>query len=121
MLNWLKQKIKGGGPDWRRVQQLPGTTFPFPKSAKLRPEEDVILAVPAALISDTETIGSVLMCDAAAEIALNEELEVWYIKLKRGMTFSLAKSCEVMLIAKDSRPRFFKYLPPQSLGTNKKG
>ena len=112
MLTWLKQKITGSRESWLRVQQEPGTIFPFPKGAKLRPDEDVVLALPAALISDDEKIGSILLCDDDADLALNEEAGAWYVKLKPGMTFSLARSCDVMLIASDSRPRFFQYLAP---------
>jgi hypothetical protein len=36
----------------------------------------------------------------------------WYVKLKPGMAFSLSKTCEIMLIGADSRPRFFQYLAP---------
>jgi hypothetical protein len=113
MLNWLKQKLAGPRQRWQRVQQLPGTTFPFPKGAKLRPDEEVILALPAALIADAEKIGSVLLCDDNAELTLNEKVGAWYVKLKPGMTFALGKTSEVMLIAEDKRPRFFQYLAPQ--------
>lgn len=116
MFNWLKQKIsKQDEPGWLRVQQPPGTKFPFPKGAKLRPEEEVLLAVPAAIITDNETIGDVFLIDDDALMTFNQEVGAWYVILKPGMTFSLSRSCEVMLIAKDTRPRFFKLLrPPQS-------
>src|SRR6186713_1425994 len=98
MLNWLKQKFTGTQPGWQRAEQPPGVKFPFPKGSKLCPEEDVVLAVPSAVIGGNETIGSVFLCDDNAEIMLNEEVGAWYVRLKAGMTFSLAKSCEVMLI-----------------------
>lgn len=112
MLNWLKRKNAETQQPWLRVQQAPGTAFPFPKNAKLRPDEEVILALPSALIAGDEKIGSVLLCDDDAEITLNDKVGAWYIKLKPGMVFSLAKSCEIMLIASDNRPRFFDYLAP---------
>ena len=112
MLNWLKQRFTREQQCWQRAQQSPGTKFSFPKGSKLRPAEDVILAIPAAVIAGDETIGSVLLCDDNAEITLNEEVGAWYVRLKAGMVFSLAKSCEVMLIAADNRPRFFDVLPP---------
>lgn len=112
MLNWLKGRRAKRKEEWLRVQQLPGTKFPFPKGAKLKPEEEVILALPTALISDNEKIGSVLLCDNIAELSLNEKVGVWYVKLQPGMTFSLSKSCEFMIIGKDDRPQFFQYHPP---------
>ncbi len=117
MLTWLKQKVTGSGESWLRVQQEPGTTFPFPKGAKLRPDEEVVLALPAALFSDHEEIGSVLLCDDNAGLAWDEKAGAWYVKLKPGMTFSLARSCEVMLIASGHRPRFFHYLAPEKKTT----
>ena len=112
MLNWLKQKFTGEQQKWQRAQQVPGVKFPLPKGSRLRPEEEVVLALPAAIIGGNETMGSVFLCDNNAEIMLNEKAGAWYVKLKAGMTFSLAKSCEVVLIASDSRPRFFGVLPP---------
>ncbi len=111
MLNWLK-KITGPKEKWLRLQQMPGTPFPFPKGAKLRPEEEVVLALPKALIADNETIGSVLLCDNDAGFTINDEAGALYVKLKPGMTFSLSKSCEIMVITEDRRPRFFQYMAP---------
>jgi hypothetical protein len=92
---------------------MPGTTFPIPKGATLRPEEDVILALPSQLISGDETIGSILLCDDDVELTLNDKVGAWYIKLRAGMTLALGRSCEIMLIGRDDRPRFFQYLAPE--------
>ena len=119
MLNWLKQKLTGGQSAWQQAQQLPGTKFPFPKGAKLRPKEEVILAVPSAIIGQSEEIGAVFLCDNNAEIMLNEKVGAWYVNLKTGMVFSLAKSCEVMLIGTDNRPRSFEILPPEKTPSDK--
>jgi len=113
MLNWLKKKITRPQQNWLRAHQTPGIAFPFPKGAKLRPEEEMMLALPAALIADHEKIGSVLLCDDDAELTLNEKAGAWCVKLKPGMTFSLAKSCDIMVIAEDTRPRFFQYMAPE--------
>ena len=113
MLGWFKSKaLASPRVDWVRVQQTPGSTFPFPRGAKLRPDEDVVLALPSTLTVGDETIGSVLLCDDDAELRLNDEVGAWYVKLKPGMTFSLSKSSEVMLIGADTRPRQFHYLAP---------
>jgi hypothetical protein len=98
MFNWLKRKPIGLREEWLRAQQAPGVVFPFPKGAKLRPEEEVVLALPQALVGDDEKIGSVLLCDDDADFALNEEAGAYYVRLKPGMTFSLSKSCEIMVV-----------------------
>jgi hypothetical protein len=112
-MNWLRNMLAGRQQKWARVQQVPGTTFPFPRGAKLRPHEEVVFALPSAVISGDEKIGDVFLIDDDAEITLNDEPAVWYVKLRPGMTFALGKSCEVMLIAADERPRFFDYLAPE--------
>jgi len=78
----------------------------------LQPEEEVILALPRALITENEKIGSVLLCDDDADFALNEKAGAYYVRLKPGMTFSLSKSCEIMIVADDKRPRFFRIMKP---------
>jgi len=117
MLSWLKQKFLGTQEDWLRAQQIPGAIFPFPKGIKLKPEEEVILALLAALIMDHEKIGSVLLCDDDAEVTLNQKAGAWYVKMKLGMTVSLAKSCQIMLVAVDRRPRFFQIRRPDKKHT----
>ena len=117
MLNWLKQKFAGTKGSWLRVQQAPGVSFPFPRGAKLRAAEELMLAFPASVIAADEKIGSVLLCDDAAEITLNDKVGAWYVKLKPGMKFSLARSCELMLIGADSRPRLLDYLAPDKEAT----
>jgi hypothetical protein len=112
MLNWLQRKITGTREPWIRAEQVPGIPFPFPKGAKLRPEENVLLAFPKALIANNEQIGSILLCDDDAEFTLNDEVGACYVKLKPGMTFALAKSCEIMVIAGDTRPRIFQFMRP---------
>lgn len=112
MLSWLKRKLAVAQESWILAEQPPGVPFPFPKGAKLKPEEDVVLALPRALITDNEKIGSVLLCDDNAEFTLNEKAGAYYVRLKAGMVLSLAKSCQVMLVAEDKRPRSFQIMRP---------
>lgn len=72
-----------------------------------------MLALPATLIKDDEKIGSVLLCGDDADIALNAEVGAWYVKLKPEMKFALAKSCEIIIIADDKRPRLFQLMRPE--------
>jgi hypothetical protein len=112
MLGWLKQKTTPSDQSWIHVQQPPGVPFPFPRGTKLRPDEEVILALPKSLITENERIDAVLLCDDDAEFTLNEEVGAYYVKLKPGMMFDLAKSCEIMLIARDARAREFHLKRP---------
>jgi len=83
MLNWLRQKFATTSHEWQRLPQPPQKPFPFPQGARLKPEEDVIIALPSAVVRENETIGSVILCDDAAKLSLNDELEVWYVHRKR--------------------------------------
>ena len=79
-----------------------------------------MLAVPMALVGEDEKIGSVFLCDDDIELGLNEAAGVWQVKLKPGQEFSLSKSCEMILIGADSRPRFFQLMRPETAVTETK-
>lgn len=114
MLDWIRRTFFGSGEMWLDAQQPPGKPFPFPKGAALKPKEEVTFALPVALIADHEQIGSVVFCDDDAEFAFNEQAGVYYIRLKPGMRFSLAKSCEITVVADDDRPRQFHIKSPET-------
>ena len=86
--------------------------FPLPKGAQLRPREEVTLMLPGALTNGHQKINSVLRVDDGAEVTFQKSLDAWHIKLKPGMTISLAKTCEIVIVADDRRPRFFSYMAP---------
>ncbi len=121
MLSWLKRKLAGTGQNWLDAQQPPGKPFPFPKGTTLKPKEDVTLALPRELIADHEQIGSVLLCNDDAEFALNDKIGVYYVSLKAGMRVSLAKSCEIIVVADDDRPRQFQIMRPITQSTEQDG
>ena len=104
MLNWLKRN-RNVQPAWVSAVQPPNEPFPFPKGMKLRAKEETTIALPKALIQDGEPIGSILICDDDAEFGIHSEQDVYMVKLQRGMTMSLTRSSQAILIASDGRAR----------------
>ena len=120
LFNLFRKRSSESGNSWIRAQQIPGEPFPFGKGAVLKPESETYIAIPQAAVSGGETIGSVILCDDDAEIALNEEKAIWVVKLQPGMSFSLNKSCQLMVLGDDEKPRFFKVklLPENGSNSN---
>jgi hypothetical protein len=104
MLNWLKRK-KDHASAWVSAVQPPNEAFPFPKGMKLRAKEETMIALPKKLIRDGETIGSILHCDEDAEFGIHTDQNVYIVKLQPGMTMSLSRSSEAILVADDDRAR----------------
>jgi hypothetical protein len=110
MLNWLRRK-KDQDRAWVTAVQPPNEAFPFPKGMKLRAKEVTTIALPKALIGDDETIGSVLHCDEDAEFGMNPEQELILVRLQPGMTMSLSRSSEAILVASDGRTQALDIMP----------
>jgi len=77
--------------------------FPWPKGWKLTALEDAILAIPAAILSDEEAIGSVIHADDDAKLKLptgqNPESDAHIlIWLKEGQSVYLSKSCQAFVL-----------------------
>jgi hypothetical protein len=99
MLSWFK-KSRPELTSGKQCSQPPGEVFPWPKGWQLTAVDEVILVLPAALIDDRETIGSVIHCHEDARISLPTEpqsstegarIMVW---LKPGQSVWLSKSCQ---------------------------
>ncbi len=101
-------------PAWRTAAQPPGEVFPFPKGTKLQALEEVVLAFPAAILEADQTFGSVIQSDDDAQFAMPEGDDRFYLRLEPGMSLTLTKSCQGVVVAEDKRPRRFKvHFPPK--------
>ena len=84
--------------------QAPGKFFAWPNRWRLTALQDAILAIPAAILSEDEVIGSVIHCDDEAKLNLPQGLPsessppLILIWLKRGQSVYLTKSCQAMVI-----------------------
>jgi hypothetical protein len=104
-LNLIKNIFSGKNDGWINVVQSPQEPFPLHNSCKLKTLEEIVIALPKALIDQNETIGSVIFCDDDAEISMPFDADCIYICLQAGMVLSSAKSTQAMIIAEDVRPR----------------
>lgn len=108
MLAKIKQLFgKSDAPKERVALQPPGAVFPWPKLTTLTALEEVIIGVPAAILGSTEVIGSVILSSPDAEIRLPTKAgeSLILLRLKSGMSASLTKSCQAIVVADDKRPR----------------
>lgn len=85
------------------AHQPPGEVFAWPKGWQLTALDEAILAVPAAILTDDETIGSVIHC--ADEVRLNLPTVApstsgarILIQLQPGQSVWLTKSCQAMVV-----------------------
>ncbi|MCK6471247.1 MAG: hypothetical protein L6R28_05835 [Planctomycetes bacterium] len=90
---------------WVSAQQPPRVAFPFPVGAELEALEEIVLLIPKAVVGPNENIGEFIKANGEAEIALREDLDAWLVKLQKGHRLVLGRSCQVMILAKDDRPR----------------
>ena len=98
------------GPEERVAAQPPGEVFPWPRLTTLTALEEVIIGVPPEILGSTETIGSVIKSSPDLELRIptkpGETLIL--LRLKAGMSASLTKSCQAVVVADDKRPRRIK-------------
>ena len=97
------------------AQQPPGEIFPWPKGTRLVAVDDVTIAVPAAILHEDEQIGSVIIGDSDMDISLprvpiTTPGALIQLRLGAGMSVSLAKSCQAMVVADDKKPRRIKVI-----------
>jgi len=90
-------------PPGKIASQPPGQIFPWPKGWKLTALEDAILAIPAAILSDDEVIGSVIHADDDVKVKLptgqNPESDAHIIMwLEEGQSVYLNKSCQAIVL-----------------------
>lgn len=111
MLSALKSLFaKAPTSDERIAAQPPGVVFPWPKSTVLTAFEEVVVGIPSQILSGSEVIGSVVISDPDAEIHIptKPSESMILLRLKPGMSASLTKACQAVIIADDKRPRRIK-------------
>ena len=89
--------------DAKTAHQPPGQIFPWPKGWKLTALDEAILAIPAAILSDNDIIGSVIHAEDDVRLHLptgreNEASNLIQIFLKPGQSVFLTKSCQAFVV-----------------------
>jgi hypothetical protein len=90
--------------------------FPWAKGWQLTALDEAIIAVPAGILGDSETIGCVIHCDDGVQLALptashatpGERIMIW---LQPGQSVWLSKSCQAVVVSRtegDTAARRFR-------------
>ncbi|MEN6385866.1 MAG: hypothetical protein ABFD79_11815 [Phycisphaerales bacterium] len=88
------------------VTQVPSKPFALSKDFPITAEEDLILALPLEILSDKEKLQDVIDCSNDALTSIENNLI--YLKLSKGMSVSLKKNAQCVILsnsAEDRRPR----------------
>jgi hypothetical protein len=102
MFGWFKKKPEPQVPE-PVAHQPPGEVFPWPKGWKLTALDEVVLLVPAQILSDDEPIGSVIHCEDDVRLSLptvpldSPDARI-LIRLRVGQSVWLTKSCQAMVV-----------------------
>ena len=95
--------------------QPPNSVFPLLKGVVLKSLDEVILALPIAILYPDEVISSVIQSDDDVLINIAEKEERVYLRLKPGMKMSVTKSCQAHVLAENQKPKRFQvlFIPPE--------
>ncbi|MCE9560865.1 MAG: hypothetical protein K8U57_02310 [Planctomycetes bacterium] len=116
MFGWSKKKTAPPAAGEKIASQPPGEVFPWATGWQLTALDEAIIAVPAAILDDNETIGSVIHCDESVQLNLptashaipGERIMIW---LQPGQSVWLSKSCQGVVVPRsegDTTPRRFR-------------
>jgi hypothetical protein len=96
MFGWFRKKPEPPAAGEKIAHQPPGAVFPWATGWQLTALDEAIIAVPAAILGDSETIGSVIHCDDGVQLNLptgphatpGERIMIW---LQPGQSVWLSK------------------------------
>ena len=109
MFGFLKKKSTSVAEMTETIAfQPPGEVFPWIKGMVLTAVDEVVVALPIELLGKDEPIGSIVVAPDDMQIIFQKQGGVFYLHLKSGMSVSLTKSSDAMLVADDKQPRRLK-------------
>ncbi|MGL6097312.1 MAG: hypothetical protein ACRC7O_16125 [Fimbriiglobus sp.] len=102
MFGWFRKQPEPPAVE-KVAHQPPGVVFPWPKCWRLTAIDEAMIAVPAAILTDGETIGSVIHADDGVRLNLptvspitpGELITIW---LQPGESVRLSKSCDGIVL-----------------------
>lgn len=107
MFGWLRKRREPPA-DEPIACQPPNEVFPWPKGVVLTAVDEVTIAVPAAMFDPGQPIGRFVFGPDDMEFGSPAGSDVVLIRLRPGMSVSLAKSVQAYVVADDGRPRRLK-------------
>jgi hypothetical protein len=117
MFGWFRKKPEPPATGEKIAHQPPGEVFPWARGWQLTALDEAIIAVPAAILGDNETIGSVIHCDDEVRLNLptaprSAPGERIMIRLQPGQSVWLSKSCQGVVVPQsegDTAARRFRF------------
>ena len=114
MLDWFRTPRSPTPSRTSVAVQPPGAVFPWPRGTTLTALDEAVLALPRALVGPDEVIAAIIRGDDAMEITLAEDGELFYLRLRPGMTVSLTRSAQSFVVADDGQSRRFQISTPSA-------
>ena len=108
MFAWLRKKTPSTMTAEPVATQPPGEVFPWPRGTTLTSLDEAVLALPKAILGPEEPIGSVIQGDDDMGVNIPDQGEVLYLRLRPGMSVTLSKSCQAVVVSEDKKPRRFR-------------
>jgi hypothetical protein len=108
MFGWLRRRWRVATNDGIVATQPPGEVFPWHKGAVLTAIDEVVLALPMALLDKERPLDELIFGQKEMQINVPMEGDAFFPRLMPGMSVSLAKSCQAYVVADDNMPRHIK-------------
>lgn len=109
MFGWLKRKQQQQSiDDGIAATHPPMQPFPWPKGAVITAVDELILALPVALLEKDRPMSEVVFGPDDMQINIPPLSGTFFVRLKPGMSLSLAKSCDCCIVADDQNLRRMK-------------
>ena len=115
MFGWFRRKSKAHAPDEGAVAtSAPMEPFAWPKGVVITAVDEVVLALPMAVLEKDRPMSEFVFGPDGMEIGLPPEGDAFFIRLAPGMSVSLAKSCQCYVVAEDKNVRRLKVKRPEA-------
>lgn len=112
MFGWFKKRPKPPAAAGPVASQPPGEIFPWAKGVVLTAVDEVVLALPVALLEPDRPMAEFIFGPDDMEFSAPPGSEVCFLRLRPGMSVSLAKSVQAYVWAEDKEPRRIKASGP---------
>ena len=108
VFGWFRRKPKAARGEEMIASQPPGQIFPWHRGTVLTAQEEVVPALPMALLDPDCPMAEFVSGPDDMQINMPSEGDTFFIRLMPQMSVTLAKSCQSYVVANDKRPRRIK-------------
>jgi hypothetical protein len=113
MFGWFKKRLEPPAAAEPVAHQPPGEVFPWPKGVVITAVDEVVLALPVALLEPDRPMAEFIFGPDDMGFSAPPGSEVCFLRLQPGMAVSLAKSVKAFVWAEDKQPRRVRVSGPR--------